>query len=202
MKHGNVFGSDARTYDASSMPVWISVDEQKLAGGTIDVSKNKRGDLIPLGIPVRLDKMGGTVVILDAFEVVTSTTTSVTLKKGIYGTVPVQGMILGKIDAAGVATKAAALGTTTDNSKFTITSDALGTLSPADKLYVIAEAGDSKPAVLPNGLSRRDIYIDTDAPTVATVAVVTKGQILADRIPEMPDIYKNALTGITFEHEL
>ena len=53
----------------------------------------------------------------------------------------------------------------------------------------------------PTGLSWREIYVSNEGAYAGTVAVVTKGQILGDRIPEMLDFYKDALTGITFEYE-
>lgn len=204
MKDGNVFGSDSKQYAANRMPVWLEVKERKTAGGTIDISGLKKGTLIPLGIPVYLPKMGGDAVILDAFKVlanVGATDTAVKLDDGIYGTKPVKGMIVGKL-SGDTASAAAALGTYTEGTGFAITAEALGSLTAGDYLYIVAEAGSSKKAVLPTGLSWREIYIDTDNPTKATVAVVTKGQILGDRIPSMLDIYKNALDGITFEYEL
>ena len=53
----------------------------------------------------------------------------------------------------------------------------------------------------PTGLSWRQIYIDSDNATLGTVAVVTKGQVLADRIPEISDYFKSLMPGITFEYE-
>lgn len=202
MKHGNVFGYDAYEYSAERMPVWISVDEQKIAGGVIDISHNNRGDLIPLGIPVYLKKMGE-VVVLDSYKVVgavTADSTSITLSKGVYGTVPVTGMILGK--ASNGTAKGGELGATEDNATFTIAANAFGVLADGDMLVVVSAVGTSKAIALPNGLSRREIYVDTNNPQHATIAVVTKGQILADRIPAISDEYKKALVGITFEYEL
>lgn len=202
MKHGNVFGYDAYEYGAERMPVWISVDEQKIAGGVIDISHNKRGDLIPLGIPVYLSKMGE-VVVLDSYKVVgavTTDATSIKLAKGVYGTMPAEGMILGKVSNG--TGKGGALGATEDGETFAITAGAFGALNDGDMLLVVSAVGASKAAVLPNGLSRREIFVDTNNPQHATVAVVTKGQILADRIPAISEEYKKALVGITFEYEL
>jgi archaellum component FlaG (FlaF/FlaG flagellin family) len=118
-------------------------------------------------------------------------------------------MIVGKMTSEGVAAKAAALGTPTaltgtDAGKyqFTITANDFGTLADGDILVIVSAAGANKAAVLPNGLSWRQIVVDSDNATYATVVVVTKGQVLADRIPAMPDFYKAAMPGITFEYEL
>lgn len=210
MKHGNVFGSETKSYDAKSMPLWIEVKEQKLGGGTISLAGFSKGDLIPAAVPVYLPKMGGDAVILDSFEVdgaVTSESTAINLKRGAFGVLPVKGMIIGKVNASGVASKAAALGDYTEGTGFAITANSLGALSDGDTVYVISEAGSSKAAVKPNGLSRRELYIDFevgDSSPVGTVAVVTKGQILADRMPyALPAWMEDALNGnITFEHEL
>ena len=79
---------------------------------------------------------------------------------------------------------------------------ALGNLDAGDILVIASEAGNNKAAVLPNGLSWRQVVIDSENATVGTVAVVTKGQVLADRIPAMPEFYKAAMPGITFEYEV
>jgi hypothetical protein len=213
MKHGNVFGSETKSYDAKSMPLWIEVKEKKLGGGTISLADYTKGDLIPAAVPVYLPKMGGDAVIIDAFEVdgaVASDATAIKLKDGIFGTKPKKDMIVGKVASTGVAAKAAALGTFVEGTGFTITANSLGTLSDGDFVYIVSVAGSSKPAVKPNGLTLREIYVDATVdvahsivPT-ATVAVVTKGQILADRMPAaLADWQEDALKGnITFEHEL
>ena len=213
MKHGNVFGSETKSYDAKSMPLWIEVKEKKLGGGTISLADYTKGDLIPAAVPVYLPKMGGDAVIIDAFEVdgaVASDATAIKLKDGIFGTKPKKDMIVGKVASTGVAAKAAALGTFVEGTGFTITANSLGTLSDGDFVYIISVAGSSKPAVKPNGLTLREIYVDAtvdvahDIVPTATVAVVTKGQILADRMPAaLADWQEDALKGnITFEHEL
>ena len=213
MKHGNVFGSETKSYDAKSMPLWIEVKEKKLGGGTISLADYTKGDLIPAAVPVYLPKMGGDAVIIDAFEVdgaVASDATAIKLKDGIFGTKPKKDMIVGKVASTGVAAKAAALGTFVEGTGFTITANSLGTLSDGDFVYIVSVAGSSKPAVKPNGLTLREIYVDATVdvahgvvPT-ATVAVVTKGQILADRMSAaLADWQEDALKGnITFEHEL
>ena len=213
MKHGNVFGSETKSYDAKSMPLWIEVKEKKLGGGTISLADYTKGDLIPAAVPVYLPKMGGDAVIIDAFEVdgaVASDATAIKLKDGIFGTKPKKDMIVGKVASTGIAAKAAALGTFVEGTGFTITANSLGTLSDGDFVYIISVAGSSKPAVKPNGLTLREIYVDAtvdvahDIVPTATVAVVTKGQILADRMPAtLADWQEDALKGnITFEHEL
>ena len=162
-------------------------------------------------MPVRLDKMGGTVTILPTFVVVGAVSSSATtlVLKPQSGVAPAEGMIVGKMTSAGVAAKAVALGaatplTGTDAGKyqFTITANDLGTLSDGDVLVIVSAAGANKAAVLPNGLSWRQVVVDSDNATYGTIAVVTKGQVLGDRIPAMPDYYKAAMPGITFEYEL
>jgi len=210
--YGNAFFSpESKQYPGSVMPVWLDVKERKIAGGTFSLSGVAKGTIFPAGLPVRLDKMGGTVTILPTFTVVgnvASDGTTLVLKPQ-SGVIPAEDMIVGKMTSAGVCAKAVALGaatplTGTDAGKyqFTITANSLGTLSDGDLLVIATVAGSNKAAVLPNGLSWRQVVVDSANATYGTIAVVTKGQILGDRIPAMPDYYKDALPGITFEYEL
>ena len=210
--YGNAFFTpDSKQYPGSVMPVWIEVKERKIAGGTFSLSGVAKGTIFAAGMPVRLDKMGGTVTILPTFVVVGAVSSSATtlVLKPQSGVAPAEGMIVGKMTSAGVAAKAVALGaatplTGTDAGKyqFTITANDLGTLSDGDVLVIVSAAGANKAAVLPNGLSWRQVVVDSDNATYGTIAVVTKGQVLGDRIPAMPDYYKAAMPGITFEYEL
>lgn len=210
--YGNAFFTpDSKQYPGSVMPVWLEVKERKIAGGTFSLSGVAKGTIFAAGMPVRLDKMGGTVTILPTFVVVGAVSSSATtlVLKPQSGVAPAEGMIVGKMTSAGVAAKAVALGaatplTGTDAGKyqFTITGNDLGTLADGDVLVIVSAAGANKAAVLPNGLSWRQVVVDSDNATYGTIAVVTKGQVLGDRIPAMPDYYKAAMPGITFEYEL
>ena len=196
------------------MPVWLEVKERKIAGGTVDISGYKKGDIIPAGIPVNLPKMGGTAVLLDAFTVVgavSTTDTTLVLKSASGAIKDPSGLVVGKVtESTGVASKAVTLGdgtaSTTEGHEgeysFTITANSLGALSDGDVLYIISAAGSNKAMLKPTGLSWRQIYIDSDNATTGTVAVVTKGQVLADRIPAISDYFKSLMPGITFEYEL
>lgn len=205
--YGNAFHSpDQKQYPGSVVPVWLEVKERKTAGGTFDISGYKKGDIIPAGIAVRLDKMGGNATILPTFTVAEALTsgTSVVLKAN--GIAPAKDMVVGKMTAAGQCAKAATLGivtydATTNTYSCAISANSLGNLDAGDILVIASEAGNNKAAVLPNGLSWRQVVIDSDNATVGTVAVVTKGQVLGDRIPAMPEFYKAAMPGITFEYE-
>lgn len=211
---GNAFFSPESTnYPGSVVPVWLEVKERKIAGGTIDISGYSKGDIIPMGIPVYLPVMGGTATLLDSFVVVgsvSSSATSVVLKSlgGLYK--DPSGLIVGKVnEGTGVAAKAIELGTGTESTTeghegeytFTIGANDLGALSDGDILHIISAEGSNKPVVKPTGLSWREIYIDSNSATYGTVAVVTKGQVLADRIPAISDYFKSLLPGITFEYE-
>lgn len=211
--YGNAFFTpDSKEYPASVMPVWLEVKRRKIAGGTFSLSGVAKGTIYPAGMPVRLDKMGGTVTLLPTFQVVgavngTSGTTLVL--KPLTNIIPAEGMILGKASSAGQVTKAHALpagtaltGTDAGKYQFTITGGDFGALADGDIMIVATAAGSNAAAVMPNGLSWRQIVVDSDNATYATVAVVTDGQVLADRIPPMPDNYKAALPGISFEYEL
>lgn len=212
INYGNAFFSpESKQYPGSVMPVWLEVKERKIAGGTFSLSGVSKGTIFAAGMPVRLDKMGGTVTILPTFSVVGAVSSSATtlVLKPQAGVAPAEGMIVGKLTSAGVASKAAALGTPTaltgdDAGKyqFTITAGDFGTLADGDILVIVSAAGSNKAATLPNGLSWRQVVVDSDNATLGTIAVVTKGQILADRIPAIPEEYKAALPGITFEYEL
>ena len=210
--YGNAFFSpESKQYPGSVMPVWLEVKERKIAGGTFSLSGVAKGTIFAAGMPVRLDKMGGTVTILPTFTVVGAVSSSATtlVLRPQSGVAPAQGMIVGKMTSAGVAAKAVALGAPTaltgiDAGKyqFTITANDLGTLADGDTLVIVSAAGANKAATLPNGLSWRQVVVDSDNATYGTIAVVTKGQVLGDRIPAMPEEYKAAMPGITFEYEL
>lgn len=210
--YGNAFFSpETKKYPSDIMPVWLEVKERKIGGGTFSLSGVSKGTIFPIGMPVRLDKMGGTVTILPTFQVVGAVTSEGTtlVLKPLAGVIPAEDMIVGKMTSAGVAAKAVALGTATPGTgenagtySFAITANSLGTLADGDILVIVSASGSNKAAVLPNGLSWRQVVVDSDNATVGTIAVVTKGQILGDRIPQMPDFYKNAIPGITFEYEL
>jgi len=210
--YGNAFFTpDSKAYPASLMPVWLEVKRRKIAGGTFSLSGVAKGTIYPAGFPVRLDKMGGTVTLLPTFTVVgavTSEGTTLVLKPQT-NIIPAEDMIVGKMTSAGVVAKAVALGAATpltgaDAGKyqFTITANSLGALADGDLLVIASASGSNKAAVLPNGLSLQQVVVDSDNATYGTIAVVTDGQILADRIPAMPDFYKAALPGISFEYEL
>lgn len=210
--YGNAFFTpESKQYPGSVMPVWLEVKERKIAGGTFSLDGVAKGTIFAAGMPVRLDKMGGTVTILPTFAVVGAVSDAATtlVLRPQAGVAPAQGMIVGKMTSAGVAAKAVALGaptalTGTDEGKyqFTITANSLGTLADGDTLVIVSASGSNKAATLPNGLSWRQVVVDSDNATYGTIAVVTKGQVLADRIPAMPEEYKAAMPGITFEYEL
>ena len=210
--YGNAFFSpESKQYPGSVMPIWLEVKERKIAGGKFSLSGVSKGTIFPAGMPVRLDKMGGTVTILPTFLVVGNVSSSATtlVLKPLSNIIPAAGMIVGKLSSAGVVAKGAELGTATpltgtDAGKyqFTITANDLGTLSDGDILVIAKATGASKAADMPNGLSWRQVVVDSDNATYGTIAVVTKGQILGDRIPQMPAEYKAAMPGITFEYEL
>lgn len=210
------FTPGTKQFDSQTMPVWIEVKERKLAGGTVDISGYNDGDIIPAGIAVNLPVMGGTATLLDAFEVQANVAaadgTSVVLKSISGAIYDPSGLVVGKVnESTGIASKAIQLGTGVEGTgddkgkfTFTITAGDLGALSKGDLLYIISAAGSSKPVVKPTGLSWRQIVVDADmnsTPTLGTVAVVTKGQVLADRIPAISDYFKSLLPGITFEYE-
>lgn len=203
---GNVhFKPVVKDYPAQVMPVWLEVKERKIAGGTVNLEGLAVGTIIPLALPTVLAKMGGRAIFLDSYEVqeaVTATSTSIKIN-GTNNTVADEGVFLGKYDAStGKITKAGALGARNEDGSYSIEANALGALSKGDKLYVAKAAGENAALLLPDGLSWREIVVSNEGAYAGTVAVVTKGQILGDRIPEMLDAYKAALTGITFEYEL
>lgn len=205
--YGNYYGVPAdKSYESGVVPVWLEVKERKVAGGTVDLTGIAAGTLIPPGIPVSLKTMGGEAKFLETYTVeaaVTAEGTSLKIKP-LNGIVPKAGMIVGKCDADGKAAKAVALRGTPSVSNgvytFTIAAGDLGELSKGDKLYIVSVVGGNKVAVLPDGLSWRQIHVEAEGGK-GTVAVVTKGQILGDRISAVPDFYKAAMPGITFEYE-
>ena len=109
--YGNAFFSpESKQYPGSVMPVWLEVKERKIAGGTFSLSGVAKGTIFAAGMPVRLDKMGGTVTILPTFTVVGAVSSSATtlVLRPQSGVAPAEGMIVGKMTSAGVAAKAVA----------------------------------------------------------------------------------------------
>ena len=194
--YGNAyFSPETKQHPAGTMPIWLEVNKRKIAGGTFSLSGVAKGTIYPIGMPVRLNKMGGTVTLLPTFTVVgavTSEGTTLVLKPQT-NIIPAADMIVGKMTSAGADA---------GKYQFTITANSLGALADGDILVIATASGANKAAVLPNGLSLRQVVVDSDNATLGTIAVVTEGQILADRIPAMPDFYKDALSNIDFQYEL
>ena len=209
--YGNAFFSpESKQYPGSVMPVWLDVKERKIAGGTFSLSGVAKGTIFPAGMPVRLDKMGGTVTLLPTFLVVGAVSAAATtmVLKPLTNILPAEDMIVGKMTAAGVVGKANTLptptaltGTDAGKYSFTITANDFGALADGDILVIATATGANKAATLPNGLSWRQVVVDSNNATLGTISVVTKGQVLGDRIPQMPEEYKAAMPGITFEYE-
>lgn len=206
-KYGNTFNSGASEYAAGKVPIWLHVDEFYTAGCTLNTYPV--GSVIPIGTPVYVPKVGAEAIVLETFEVVgavAATDTSVVLKSVSGALNPAKDMIVGKNGSNNVAAKAVKLPAPTSVGSgdhegeytFAITAASLGTLSDGDILVMVAEAGSSKPAVMPTGLLYEDVLIGNVG---ATGTVVTKGQVLADRIAEVPAVYKPYLTNITFVNE-
>lgn len=206
-KYGNTFNSGSTDYQAGKVPIWLHVDEFYTAGCTLNTYPV--GSVIPIGTPVYVPKVGAEAIVLETFEVVgavAATDTSVVLKSVSGALNPAKDMIVGKNGSNNVAAKAVKLPAPTSVGSgdhegeytFAITAASLGTLSDGDILVMVAEAGSSKPAVMPTGLLYEDVLIGNVG---ATGTVVTKGQVLADRIAEVPAVYKPYLTNITFVNE-
>lgn len=206
-KYGNTFNNGSASYQAGKIPIWLHVDEFYTAGCTLNTYPV--GSVIPIGTPVYVPKVGAEAIVLETFEVVgavAATDTSVVLKSVSGAVQPAKDMIVGKNGSNNVAAKAVKLPAPTSVGSgdhegeytFAITAASLGTLSDGDILVMVAEAGSSKPAVMPTGLLYEDVLIGNVG---ATGTVVTKGQVLADRIAEVPAVYKPYLTNITFVNE-
>lgn len=206
-KYGNTFNSGSTDYQAGKVPIWLHVDEFYTAGCTLNTYPV--GSVIPIGTPVYVPKVGAEAIVLETFEVVgavAATDTSVVLKSVSGALNPAKDMIVGKNGSNNVAAKAVKLPAPTSVGSgdhegeytFAITAASLGVLSDGDILVMVAEAGSSKPAVMPTGLLYEDVLIGNVG---ATGTVVTKGQVLADRIAEVPAVYKPYLTNITFVNE-
>lgn len=203
--YGNTFNSSRTDFSAGKVPIWLHVDEFYPAGCTLN--GQIEGSTIPVGTPVAVSKMGAEATLLETFEVVgavASTDTSVVLKS-VSGTVnPAKDMIVGKL-ASGSISKAVKLPAPTSVGSgdhageytFAITANSLGELSDGD-ILVMASATSNPVPVYPTGLLYEDVYIGTDG---ATGTIVTKGQVLADRIAAIPEAYKPYLTNITFVNE-
>ena len=205
--YGNTFNKSAESYEAGKVPVWLFVDELYPAGCTLN--DQSQGTTIPIGTPVAVTKMGAEAVVLETFEVIgaiDSAATSVVLKSVSGAVNPAKDMVVGKNGSNNVVAKAVKLpaptsvGTGDHEGEYTfaITANSLGALSDGDILVMAAEAGSSKAALMPTGLLYEDVYIGNVG---ATGTIVTKGQVLADRIAAVPAAYKPYLTNITFVNE-
>ena len=67
-RYGNTFNSSATDYKAGKVPIWLHVDEFYPAGCTLN--NQIVGDVIPVGTPVAVSKLGGEATVLETFEVV------------------------------------------------------------------------------------------------------------------------------------
>lgn len=205
--YGNSFNKDSQSFAAGKVPIWLHVDEFYPAGCTLN--GQKQGDTIPVGTPVAVSKMGGEASVLETFEVVgtvDSSATSLVLKSKGGAIQPAKDLVVGKIGSNGVIAKAIALpevasvgsGDHAGEYTFTITANSLGALSDGDTLVIASAAGSNKVPAYPTGLLYEDVYVGNVG---ATGTVVTKGQVLADRIAAIPEAYKPYLTNITFVNE-
>lgn len=205
--YGNSFNKASQEFAAGKVPIWLHVDEFYTAGCTLN--NQEVGTTIPVGTPVYVPKMGAEAVVLETFEVVgavAATDTSVVLKSVSGAVQPAKDLIVGKNGSNNVVAKALKLPAVTSvgtgdhegEYTFTITANDLGVLSDGDILVMAVEAGANKAAALPTGLLYEDVLIGNVG---ATGTVVTKGQVLADRIAAVPAAYKPYLTNITFVNE-
>ena len=206
-RYGNTFNSSTADYAAGKVPIWLHVDEFYPAGCTLN--GQVVGSVIPVGTPVAVSKLGGEAAVLESFQVVgavTSESTSVVLKSVGGAVQPRKDLIVGKVGSNGSIARAIALpevssvgeGEHAGEYTFTITAGSLGTLSGGDILVIASEAGSSKAPLYPTGLLYEDVLIGNVG---ATGTIVTKGQVLGDRIAAIPDAYKPYLTNITFVKE-
>jgi len=205
--YGNSFNKSAESYQAGKVPIWLFADEFYPAGCTLN--GQVQGSVIPVGTPVAVSKVGAEATVLETFEVVGAVTaegTSVVLKSVSGAVQPAKDIVVGKIGSNGLIAKALALPEVTSVGSgdhegeytFTITANSLGALSDGDILHIASAAGSSKAPAYPTGLLYEDVLIGSEG---ATGTVVTKGQVLADRIAAIPEAYKPYLTNITFVNE-
>lgn len=203
-RYGNTFNSSTADYAAGKVPIWLHVDEFYPAGCTLN--NQIVGDTIPVGTPVAVSKLGGEATVLETFQVVGAEGTSLVLKSVGGAIQPRKDLVVGKMGSNGSISKAAKLPEVTSVGSgehageytFTITAGSLGTLSNGDILMIAAEAGSNTAFVKPTGLLYEDVLIGNVG---ATGTIVTKGQVLGDRIAAIPDAYKPYLTNITFVKE-
>lgn len=213
-KYGNSFNKGTQDYPAGKVPIWLHVDEFYTAGCTLN--NQEVGAVIPVGTPVYVPKVGAEAIVLETFEVVgdvSAAATQVVLKSVGGAVLPKKDLIVGKPGSNNVISKALKLpagvpyegsgsgsgsGSHEGEFAFTITANSLGALSDGDILVMAVEAGSNKAAALPTGLLYEDVEIGNVG---ATGTVVTKGQVLADRIAAVPAMYKPYLTNITFVNE-
>ena len=223
--------SQRKSEIGGGMVVWARVDHTKMAGGEIDVSGMKAGDIIPAGTMVKYNGPGKKVEIITAdgvagaAQVETLTVTSGATASGnisvtLGGGSPVQIAVTATENtAAKVATKVAAGSYTgwtakADGDVVTFTCSSVGPKT-AGKVDFASTGANGKMAVTKagvaasgeltdvNGLTWQDVRIP-DGCTVATCAVVTAGRIMADRVAGggIPASVEKQLPMIEFVREL
>lgn len=204
--YGNSFNVNKTDYPAGKVPVWLFVDELYPAGCTFN--DLAAGTQLPIGTPVSVSQMGAEATVLETFEVVgavAATDTSVVLKSvgGILN--PAKDMIVGKASSGTIA-KAVKLPAPTSVGSgdhegeytFAITANALGVLSDGD-ILVMAGSTTAPAVQTPTGLLYEAVIVGNAG---ATGTVVTKGQVLAKRIPDLPASIKAAIENrITLVNE-
>lgn len=213
------------------MVVWARVDHTKMAGGEIDVSDMKAGDIIPAGTMVKYNGPGKKVEIITAdgvagaaqvetLTVTSGATASGNIRVTLGGGSPVQIAVTDADSTAeGVAGKIAGGSYTgwtasAEGSTVTFTCSSVGKKTAgevdfaetgADGEIAVTKAGVAASGNLTdvNGLTWQDVRIP-DGCTVATCAVVTAGRIMADRVAGggIPASVEKQLPMIEFVREL
>ena len=200
----NTTGSQKKQW-GGSQPVWFTVRQKERSGGTLESVVT--GTLLRSGSLVSLPNAGGTVKVIETFEVAAAVgATDTVLKLRAYASYPkpIAGMVVMKAPATATATgKATALGTPVlkENDgvyEITITANDFGVLAAGDILIKAASAGASaKIYAEPTGLTENDVWIE-DGDYAATVASVFDGEIMEDRIQPIPAFVKTVLPMIKF----
>lgn len=185
------------------MPVWITIDRIRLAGGTLK-ELPAAPCVIPAGTPSSLSKMGGEVTHFKTYRAKSLSSTTLELYPCSSWAMPKVNDYIAlapaTADAAIQGIKITKVEPQEDGTiKLTTASEVTG--AKDGSIIVEATSGNVAIDFKITGLSWHDSRIK-EGDFAQTVNVVTSGTVLEDRIPPIPDFMKAALPMITFEKEV
>lgn len=191
---GNVFTASESTV-GGGCPVWYEIGKELSGGFNPDLSKFPKGSVVQTGTPIKVDEVARTAqlhIAVKVHQTAASGDTTVRISKLKAGSVltPGQFLIVAPTAIAGTGTGMTVSAVDSSNPDYdTITLGAAlsAELTGGTILIEADKAGAGAVIkVVPNALSRYDIYNDPDA-FAFSVGVVVEGTIYERRIPPVAE---------------